>query len=311
MIRLWLTAACLLIVTSTQLHADDAFTFLATGDLPYSAEQETHFRKLLEQSESEDFDFLMHVGDFKAGNAPCTDASFLKVRDIFQKYPKPVVYTPGDNEWTDCNRANSDPLERLTKIRELFYQDRSTLRLAKLKTVHQGDKKERGERKFAKYVENFRFMKSGVMFIVVHIVGSKNNYDGGPLARREYENRNEANIAFLKQSFAEATKDNAAGVAVIIHANPVFENNTPPYSDFLNTMRDFLEKYSKPVVCIHGDTHTYRIDQPLRDRRGKAYSHFTRMEVFGSPAVAGVVVRVKPNSKRVFAFEPYYLKTKK
>ena len=296
-------------IGTVDLHAEEAFTFLATGDLPYSAEQESNFRKLLKQSESEDFDFLMHVGDFKGGSAPCTDESFIKIRDLFRQYPKPVVYTPGDNEWTDCNRTTSDPLERLQKIRELFYQDRSTLRLAKLKTIHQGKPQQRQQRTFSKYVENYRFTKSRVMFIVVHIVGSKNNYEGGPAARREFEERNKANIAFLVQSLAEAVKADAPGIAIVIHANPNFETDTPPYVEFLNTTRDFLAKYKKPVVCIHGDTHTYRVDQPLRNRDGQVIQHFTRMEVFGAPAVAAVKVHVKPDSKRIFAFEPYYLKT--
>ena len=77
------------------------FRFLATGDTPYSAAEEATLRRLLKKSESEDFAFLMHVGDIKGGNEKCTDKSFKKIRDLFRNYPKPVVYTPGANEWTD------------------------------------------------------------------------------------------------------------------------------------------------------------------------------------------------------------------
>ncbi len=41
--------------------------------------------------------------------------------------PAPVdalVYTPGDNEWTDCHRSNNgkyDPLERLAALRNGFF----------------------------------------------------------------------------------------------------------------------------------------------------------------------------------------------
>src|SRR5690606_35598316 len=35
-----------------------------------------------------------------------------------------LVYTPGDNEWTDCHRSRAggfDPLERLAALRSLFF----------------------------------------------------------------------------------------------------------------------------------------------------------------------------------------------
>ncbi|MCH7686199.1 MAG: hypothetical protein IH899_05895 [Planctomycetes bacterium] len=114
---------------------DSGFHFLATGDVPYSQLQEVTYRRLLKQSEGVDFAFLMHVGDIKAGSAPCSDDAFEKIRDLFRAYPKPVVYTPGDNEWTDCHSVGADPIERLNKLRELFFQDPKTLRLGKLKAV--------------------------------------------------------------------------------------------------------------------------------------------------------------------------------
>ena len=39
-----------------------------------------------------------------------------------------MIYVPGDNEWTDCHRANNggyDPLERLAFLRAMFYPGRS------------------------------------------------------------------------------------------------------------------------------------------------------------------------------------------
>ena len=67
---------------------------------------------------------------------------------------------------------------------------------------------------------------------------------------------------------------------------------------------------SKAILSeLKGDPHYYRIDKPLKDKHGNTYLHFTRMEVFGSPNVAGVVVSVTPTTKEVFSFQPYYLRT--
>jgi len=284
---------------------DSKFRFLATGDVPYSRVQETKYRRLLKQSEAEDFDFLMHVGDIKSGGTPCSDDAFMKIRDLFRAYPKPVVYTPGDNEWTDCHSVGSDPIERLGKLRKLFFEDDKTLRLAKLNAVPQSR-----HEKFATYVENYRFSKSRVLFIVAHVVGSGNNYRvGHPPSMKEFSSRNAANLAFLKESFAEAIAKDVPGVAIVIHANPDFEKGSKEgFKDFLAAMRGFLAKYRKPVVCIHGDSHYYRIDKPFKDESDNTYLHFTRMEVFGSPNVAGVVVSVNPNDPQVFSYRPYYIK---
>jgi hypothetical protein len=291
--------------SATSLAQESGFRFLATGDLPYSAAQDPQFRELLKQSESEDFAFLMHVGDFKAQSQPCSDANFTKIRDLFKAYPKPVVYTPGDNEWTDCHGVGADPLERLDKVRALFFKDKKTLRLDKL-----GVKFQSATPKYARYVENYRFSKGGVLFVVAHVVGSNNNRrEADAAAMNEYKLRVAANQAFLKESFAEAVKTQAKAVAVVIHANPDFETGKKNgFEDFRATMSDFLSTYKKPVACIHGDTHYYRIDKPFKDKAAKTFLKFTRMEVFGSPNVAGVVVTVDPTDPLVFSYRPYYLK---
>jgi hypothetical protein len=283
---------------------DSAFKFLATGDLPYSEAQDARFRRLLKQSEAEEFAFLMHVGDFKAQSVPCSDDEFTKIRDLLRAYPKPVVYTPGDNEWTDCHGVGSDPIERLAQVRKLFFTDPKTLRLDQLHAVPQSL-----DPNYATYVENYRFTGAGVLFIVVHVVGSGNNFrPDNAAAMEEFKERNEANLAFLNQSFAEALKKEVPGVAVVIHANPDFEKGVGEgFKPFLSSMRGFLAEYKKPVVCIHGDSHYFRIDKPLKSEAGSTYLHFTRMEVFGSPNVAGVVVTVDPKDPQVFSYRPYYL----
>ena len=295
----------LLMLPAAAVAQESGFRFLATGDLPYSSQQEAAFRRLLKQSADEDFAFLMHVGDFKAQSAPCSDEEFDKVRKLFRAYPKPVVYTPGDNEWTDCHGVGADPIERLSRIRALFFKDPKTLRLDQLRAVHQSR-----QRKFAIYQENYRFTKAGVMFIVAHVVGSGNNHrpDHAP-SLAEFNARSAANRAFLEESFSLALQTKASAVAVVIHANPDFENGSQAgFKTFLATMRGFLTKYRNPVVCIHGDTHYYRIDKPLKDKSGSVFLHFTRMEVFGSPNVAGVIVTVDPKDPEVFGYQPYYLK---
>ena len=73
-----------------------------------------------------DVRLVAHLGDIKSGSTECSDAYFAQIRGQFDRFVDPLVYTPGDNEWTDCHRVNNgayDPLERLAAIRDVFFDD--------------------------------------------------------------------------------------------------------------------------------------------------------------------------------------------
>src|SRR5262245_45547460 len=50
---------------------------------------------------------VIHVGDIHSGKGFCTEAYDNQIASLWQQYEKPLVYTPGDNEWTDCHKATS------------------------------------------------------------------------------------------------------------------------------------------------------------------------------------------------------------
>jgi hypothetical protein len=68
----------------------------------------------------------MHLGDMKSGGESCTDELLKEHKAVInQVYPGKIIYTPGDNEWTDCDRDtltySFDELERLDFITTLMY----------------------------------------------------------------------------------------------------------------------------------------------------------------------------------------------
>src|SRR5262249_31161419 len=50
---------------------------------------------------------VLHVGDIHSGKDSCTQAWDNTIAAYWQEFQKPLVYTPGDNEWTDCHKATS------------------------------------------------------------------------------------------------------------------------------------------------------------------------------------------------------------
>ena len=142
-----LLAALLLAACATRPPSPAGFAFGVMSDTPYNEREESHFVAMIGHMSSAPLAFVVHVGDFKAGGgSPCTDALFEKRRAQFNASRHPLIYTPGDNDWTDCRRPSNggmDPIERLAALRRVFFADSWSLGERRIETRFQGDCVER------------------------------------------------------------------------------------------------------------------------------------------------------------------------
>ncbi|MDP1733700.1 MAG: hypothetical protein Q8L44_04975 [Sulfuritalea sp.] len=296
-------------------HAEP-LAFGLFGDTPYNQWQRDNLPELIAEMDGEDLAFVVHDGDIKSGSSVCSDETLKDVLSVFQKSRHPLVYVPGDNEWTDCHRKSNggyDPLERLDKLREWFFPSDLALGQRPLKLQRQSR-----DPAFAKYRENVRWEAGSALFVGLNVPGSDNNFkgtrrSGGPVA--EFIERGAANKAWLAQSFALARSKRLAGILIVIQANPGFHaanagNPSPGYRDFLAQLREETQAFAGQVVLVHGDTHHHRIDQPLEDPNTKeTVKNFTRMETIGSPFFGWVRATVDATDPQVFRFSPRFWKT--
>jgi hypothetical protein len=277
--------------------------FFVVGDLPYHRAEEAPLQALLASAASEHASFIVHVGDIKSGGSPCTDEQLRSIAALFQTVPVPVVYTPGDNEWTDCHRPGAgrwDPRHRLARLRKIFFADPAVLRLAALGVI-QADER---------YPEIYGFVVGEVLFVALHVVGSDNglgaSYAG---ARAEFESRDAINRAFLSRMLNSPAGQGARALVVLIQANPFFESGKGPegFQGFKQQLVATMNRFPGPVLVVHGDTHRYQHNHPLLDpARGVPFERFTRVEVPGSPLVGGVWIGVNPDAAEPFTVKPVY-----
>lgn len=288
----------------------DAFAFGVMGDAPYDEREEAEFVAMIGAMGREPLAFVVHVGDIKAGgDSRCTDELYARRKAELEASAHPLVLTPGDNDWTDCRRKSNgamDPLERLAKLREVFFADGFPLGQSRMPLETQGGcaERDRSGCRCPGLPENRMWTHRGVVFATIHVVGSNDNLGFDAANDAEARCRQAANRRWLERALALAAIEGQRGLVVFAQANPWEPSKGRVYDAILEQLAEGAARLSRPALFVHGDTHTYRVDRPFRDDRGRRVANLTRLETFGSPIVAWVRVTVDPDDPELFRFEP-------
>jgi hypothetical protein len=309
-------------VTSHQ-HGRD-LTIAVIGDIPYGDAQIARFPAVVDQINADpDVSLVTHLGDIKSGSSLCTNDYFAQVRAQFDRFHDPLVYTPGDNEWTDCHRVNNgsyDPFLRLAKVRQLFFP-KANRTLGQHKAHVQSQAR-------AGYIENVGFEKADVAFAAVHIVGSNDGLapwtdmartEPTPDQVEEESARQAADLRLIHDTFAAAAHRHNRAVVLFTQADmfdaTVRDPQFSDYSAFQPIVRALAEEsnsFSGPVYLFNGDSHVYNDDNPLA--AGSTWLSFygvdapadnlTRLTVDGSTAVNNYLkVTVHQQGAQVLTWE--------
>ena len=307
------------------------FSFGLWGDMPYAkAGDEPKIPALIKSINQSDIAFSLYDGDIKDGSSKCTADIYFAALTMFGQMNKPVVYVPGDNEWTDCHRLNNggyDALERLDYIRKTMFSAPGSLGKRTMALQHQGKPGE-------KFVENTRFSHHKIVFAGFNIPGSNNNKildekdctnksartaAQCEVSNAEYAERDAANVQWLQQAFQAAKDQKSRGVVLVFQADPGFdlpetqdidESKAPGvsgYRNFINAVVAQTEQFAGQVLLVHGDTHFFKVDKPLYSPT-KVLPNLTRLQTFGSPLIHWVRVTVDAKDPNVFVAHPVMVK---
>lgn len=301
-------AACAAAVLTAGCGGSDghaAFSAAVYGDAPYGADLASFKATpnfIANINSDKDLSLVMHAGDLHSGSEPCTQVYDQAIAAFFTKFTLPLVYTPGDNEWEDCQKskqmngkytatapelgyavnttipsyAGGDPVANLQLVRDIFFsQAGKTLGSGSLTVRSQAlEGKTSSDKQF---VENVWWMKSGVLFTTVNIPGGSNNgtdvWFGAATAtdqqKQEVANRTAATKAWLTNAFDQADANGASSVVLLVQADmwSAEEVDNPPrlseYKQYIDIIADRTAKFGKPVLLINGDTHLFQSDNPL------------------------------------------------
>jgi hypothetical protein len=292
-------------------NTNKTLTLAAYGDWPYK-------QILLDQADmlvssvngDSDVEFTIHLGDIRSGSMPCTGAGMdqtgvgvvshsdpasysavngtskinplwnIHVFKVFQQFTT-LVYTPGDNEWTDCHKKkqliSGAPLAELAGVRELFFsqpgyslgQDR--IRVTSQPEIFPQD---------APFVENVMWMDTSIVFATYNMPGGSNNdadqwtfpFTNDSAQNNERIARDAANLRWLQATFDLATANKAGAIVLNMQADMWDTENGKDhlsnYSPFVQKLAGLCVNYQRPVLLLNGDSHIFKADQPLMPTNG-------------------------------------------
>jgi hypothetical protein len=283
-----------------------ALTLAVYGDAPYgtsptdTAEFQATPAFIDSINKDAQISLVAHVGDIHSGKQYCTQAYDQSVYKLWTRYQKPVVYTPGDNEWTDCHKpgegggtynsatqqidyvldpvthqpvdyASGNPAANLDLVRSIFFsKPGSTLGNGRQNVLSQAQVYDRAHPADSKYVENVMWQQKGIQFVTLNVPGGSNNdndvWYGAPsqsaAQAEDVAERTAADLRWLDRAFSQAQEDNAKGVVIFQQADMWdLDGNTPAH----------VAQYEPFVASIA--SHTRQFGKPVLLFNGDSHQY--------------------------------------
>ena len=236
-------------------------TVAVIGDVPYGAtptdvsQSLAHPGLISSMNADTDVSIVMHVGDIHSGKQYCTESYDNMIANDWKALTKPMVYTPGDNEWADCHKVaqggglynaaagtityqvdangnklsylGGDPAANLELVRRIFFSQPGKDFTGRMDVHSQAREFDPAFPTDANYVENVWFEKSGVVFVNVNLPGGSNNDNdiwwGTPTMSaaqaQDVANRTAADLRWLDVAFKRAVAISAFAVVIELQAD--------------------------------------------------------------------------------------------
>jgi len=325
--------------------ANRPLTIAVFGDWPYNQNLLDNAPALIKSVNADRaVRLVLHVGDIHSGSMPCTSAGILppiatadpgwnqRVYHQFQQFNAPLVYTPGDNEWTDCHKSKEksagDPLKELASVRSLFFaKPGRSLGRNERAVQSQALSFDTAPPEDAQFVENVMWEDSRVLFVTVNMPGSNNDslpwtgsFNNPSAQAQEAMQRTDADMRWLQAAFDRAEAGHAQAVVIGLQADMWDPSALLPggdglyaYSPFVRKLAELTTRFRRPVLLINGDSHVYGADHPLADPNSatgrihatQSVPNLTRITVQGSTNAPAEWLRltIDPRSANTFSWE--------
>jgi hypothetical protein len=171
---------------------------------------EEQLRQAIREAGGDPLAFVVVTG-IKGANEACSDKLYLKRRELVAAATAPMIVAPAGSDWTEClnSAGRSDAVERLNRLRELFYAEPVALGGKKLTLTRQSMSP-----RFRGYAENAHWEVDKILYATLNVPANNNHYLPAAGRNSEYEDRLVANRFWLHRLFALARSEKAEAIVL-------------------------------------------------------------------------------------------------
>lgn len=259
---------------------------------------ESGLRQALAEADQANLAFVV-VGGIKSGIEPCSDELYEQRHALLNQAKHGLVVSLSESDWSDCRHRDGRPaaLERLRRLRELFFADDLSFGASRIPLIRQSTNP-----KFRDYAENARWEIGGIMFATLNLPANNNRYLSAAGRNGEFEDRLVANKEWLQRIFMYARRKRSAGIVIFCDGNPLYpqKEDNVRRDGFRETRRLLLTlaaSFPGKILVVH--------NQPPRDGRQDA-PVIRWKDNLGDLAVASewISIKVTPARPALFAVAP-------
>jgi len=253
-----LAALTLLCATPSRAGDDEAFDFAVIGHNFPSESGDDDLRRTIARADKAKPAFVIAAG-IKSAGEPCSDKLYLQRKAMLNKSDHPLMLVLAGADWTDCRNSagRSNALERLNRIREIYFDGRDSLGERKLELNRQST-----ITKFRSYAENAYWEKGSVLFATINLPANNNHFLSEAGRNSEYEDRFVANRAWLQRLFSMAKRRKLTGIVLFSDGDikahveqgfsllAGFSSKQDGFGDTRKLVRTLAEKYTGKVLLV-------------------------------------------------------------
>lgn len=233
----------LMLCTESVRAQPGEFSFGVISPAFSAASDDSLLRMAITETDADNLAFVVANG-IKSNTEPCSDKIYASRKALLDEAKNGLVLSLTANDWIDCKRENgkSAAMERLNRLRDLFFADDFSFGASKIAVARQSNTP-----KFRSYGENARWQLGNIVFATINLPANNNHYRPEAGRNSEFEDRLIANRDWLQRIFVFATRKKLDGIVLFCDGNPLFE---PPSLARLNGKRDGFTEIRRQIVTL-------------------------------------------------------------
>jgi hypothetical protein len=234
------------------------FQFGVIGHALQASQDEAALKRAIADAAQTNPAFIVATG-IKAGSEPCSDRLYAQRRALLDESAQPMIVSLAGSDWSAClnSAGRSNAIERLNRLRELFYGDGESLGARRIPLTRLSS-----TAKFRSYAENAHWEYGKVLFATVNLPANNNHYRPEAGRNSEYEDRLVANRAWLHRLFTLAARQKMQGLVLFSDGDagleadegfsllPSFQSKQDGFAEPRRQIKAMAEKFKGKVLLI-------------------------------------------------------------